>query len=90
MSESVKAAAGKRLPFLLGFRSDLGFSYGVKMASTPSTLSTMLKKRNLYILQVFYKPSTIFYKMKKNVKPSTKCFNFYRISTIVETNILCK
>lgn len=87
MSESVKAAAVKRLPFLLGFQGDLGFSYGVKMASTLSTLSTILKKRYLYILHVFYKPSTIFYKMKKNIKPSTKYFNFYSISTIVETYI---
>lgn len=61
------------------------FSHGAKMASTPSTLSTMLKISILYILQYFYKPSTIFYKMPNLLKPSTKYFIFYRISTIVET-----
>ena len=60
------------------------FSHGVKMASTPSTLSTMLKMSVLYILQLFYKPSTNFYKMVKLLKPSTNYFIFYRISTIVE------
>ena len=35
--------------------SDFTFPYGVKMASTPSTLSTMLKMSVLYILQLFYK-----------------------------------
>lgn len=60
------------------------FSHGVKMASTPSTLSTMLKMSVLYILQLFYKPSTNFYKMVKLLKPSTNYFIFYRISTNVE------
>lgn len=60
------------------------FPYGVKMASTPSTLSTMLKMSVLCILQLFYKPSTNFYKMMKLLKPSTNYFIFYRISTNVE------
>ena len=65
--------------------SDFIFPYGVKMASTPSTLSTMLKMSVLYILQLFYKPSTNFYKKVKLLKPSTNYFIFYRISTNVET-----
>ena len=60
------------------------FSHGVKMASTPSTLSTMLKMSVLYILQLFYKSSTNFYKMVKLLKPSTNYFIFYIISTNVE------
>ena len=64
--------------------SPFTFPYGVKMASTPSTLSTMLKMSVLYILQLFYKPSTNFYKMVKLLKPSTNYFIFYRISTNVE------
>ncbi len=60
------------------------FSHGAKMASTPSTLSTMLKISDLYILQLFYKPSTKFYKMPFLLKPSTNYFIFYIISTIVE------
>ena len=66
-------------------RGDSAFSYGVKMPSTPSTLSTMLKMRVLYILQPFYKPSTNFYKSPILLKPSTKYFIFYMISTNVET-----
>ena len=60
------------------------FPYGAKMASTPSTLSTMLKMSVLYILQLFYKPSTNFYKKVKLLKPSTNYFiykpstNFYK------------
>lgn len=65
-------------------RSILTFSYGEKMASTPSTLSTMLKMSVLYILQLFYKSSTNFYKMVKLLKPSTNYFIFYIISTNVE------
>ena len=61
------------------------FSHGVKKASTLSTHSTMLKMRCLYILQYFYKPSTKFYKNPFLLKPSTKDFNFYMISTIVES-----
>ena len=88
--ESVKAAAVKRLPFFVQvcLGTAFRFSYGVKTASTPSTLSTTLKKRCLYILHTFYNPSTFFYKLKKNVKPSTKCFIFYSISTLVENEIL--
>ena len=71
-------------------RSILTFSYGAKMASTPSTLSTMLKMSVLYILQLFYKPSTNFYKMMKLLKPSTNYFIFYRISTNVEAFENCK
>ena len=65
-------------------RAFSAFSHGVKMASTPSTLSTMLKMSVLYILHLFYKPSTNFYKMMKLLKPSTNYFIFYRISTNVE------
>lgn len=61
------------------------FSHGVKKASTLSTYSTMLKMRCLYIIQYFYKPSTKFYKNPFLLKPSTKDFNFYMISTIVES-----
>ncbi len=61
------------------------FSHGVKKASTLSTHSTMLKMRCLYIIQNFYKPSTKFYKMPFLLKPSTKDFIFYMISTIVES-----
>lgn len=70
--------------FLWVSKSHFTFQYGVKMASTPSTLSTMLKMSVLYILQLFYKPSTNFYKMMKLLKPSTNYFIFYRISTNVE------
>lgn len=70
--------------FLWVSDSHFTFLYGVKMASTPSTLSTMLKMSVLYILQLFYKPSTNFYKMVKLLKPSTNYFIFYRISTNVE------
>lgn len=70
--------------------SHFTFPYGAKMASTPSTLSTMLKMSVLYILQLFYKPSTNFYKMVKLLKPSTNYFIFYRISTNVEAFENCK
>lgn len=60
------------------------FPQELETASTPSTLSTILKKRYLYILHTFYNRSTFFYKLKKNIKPSTKCFIFYKISTLVE------
>ena len=60
------------------------FSHGAKNASTPSTLSTMLKMSVLYILQLLYKPSTNFYKLMISIKPSTNYFIFYRISTNVE------
>ncbi len=60
------------------------FSQELETASTASTLSTMLKKRYLYIIHTFYNLSTFFYKLKKNMKPSTKCFIFYKISTLVE------
>lgn len=70
--------------FYVCLESLFTFPYGVKMASTPSTLSTMLKMSVLYILQLFYKPSTNFYKMVKLLKPSTNYFIFYRISTNVE------
>ena len=61
------------------------FSHGVKKASTLSTPSTMLIMNYLCILQLFYKPSTKFYKMPFLLKPSTKDFIFYMISTIVKS-----
>lgn len=86
LSESVKASAVKWLPFLFLYPSLEIFSvfHEAKTSSTLSTLSTMLKKRYLYILHTFYNLSTFFYKLKKNIKPSTKCFIFYNISTLVE------
>lgn len=76
--------------FLWVSESHFTFPYGAKMASTPSTLSTMLKMSVLYILQLFYKPSTNFYKKVKLLKPSTNYFIFYRISTNVEAFENCK